>query len=82
MIGRAPQPAADHHLEAQVPAALAHAAQADVVERVAARSLAEAETAILNLRGRKMNSGWKVDHWRITSAQRRGSSISSAVAPA
>jgi hypothetical protein len=24
-------------------------------------------TAILNLRGRKANSGWKVDHWRISS---------------
>jgi len=34
------------------------------------------------LRGRKLNSGCSVDHWRITSDQTRGSSISSAVAPA
>ncbi len=29
--------------------------------------------AILNLRGRKANSGWKVDHWRISSAHTSGS---------
>src|SRR3546814_1109822 len=30
--------------------------------RTAARSFGEPVTAILNLRGRKLNSGWKVDH--------------------
>ena len=50
--------------------------------RIAARSLAAPLTAILNLRGRKENSGWKLDHWRISSHQGRGSSISSAAAPA
>jgi hypothetical protein len=50
--------------------------------RVTARSLGEPVTAILNLRGRNWNSGWSVDHWRISSAQGRGSAISSAAAPA
>ena len=45
-------------------------------------ALAAAVTAILNLRGSQLNSGWNVDHWRIASAHTRGSSISSAVAPA
>jgi hypothetical protein len=31
-------------------------------------------TAILNLRGRKANSGWKVDHCRSSSQYGRGSS--------
>ena len=48
----------------------------------AVRSFAAAVTAILNLRGSQLNSGCTVDHWRIASAQTRGSSISSAVAPA
>ncbi|MNT06063.1 hypothetical protein D3C72_1407150 [compost metagenome] len=47
-----------------------------------ARSLAEAEIAILNLRGRKANSGWKVLHWRSSSASTRGSTVSSGVTPA
>ena len=50
--------------------------------RAAVRSWTVAVTAILNLRGRNENSGWKVDHWRIASHQMRGSSTSSAVAPA
>ena len=49
---------------------------------VAARSSAPAEMAILNLRGRKANSGCSVDHCRMISAQTRGSSISSCAAPA
>ncbi len=48
----------------------------------AVRSLGAAVIAILNLRGRNENSGCNVDHWRMASAQTRGSSISSAVAPA
>jgi hypothetical protein len=50
--------------------------------RIAARSVSVAETAILNLRGRNENSGWKVDHWRMTSQMTRGSSISPGAAPA
>ncbi len=46
----------------------------------AVRSWGEAVTAILNLRGRNENSGWKVDHWRIASHQMRGSSISAGAA--
>ena len=45
---------------------------------IAARSFGAAVTAILNLRGRYENSGWNVDHWRMISDQRRGSSTSSA----
>ncbi len=50
--------------------------------RTAARSLSAAVTAILNFLGRKENSGWSVDHCRTISHQGRGSSISSAAAPA
>ena len=57
--------------------------QADVVDCAPPRGRAGAPvTAILNLRGRNENSGCSVDHWRIISAQTRGSSISSAAAPA
>src|SRR5215831_2816226 len=45
--------------------------------RKAARSWLEAPTAILNLRGMNENSGCSVTCWRTTSAQTRGSSISS-----
>ena len=48
----------------------------------AARSCADAVSAILNLRGRNENSGCKVRCWRSSSAQIRGSSISSGAAPA
>ena len=51
-------------------------------DRAAVRSFGAAVTAILNLRGSQLNSGCTVDHWRIASAHTRGSSISSAVAPA
>ncbi len=44
---------------------------------MAARSLTAPFTAILNLRGRWANSGWKVDHWRMISHQGRGSTSSS-----
>ncbi len=37
--------------------------------RTAARSLGEPVMAILNLRGRKVNSGCSVDHWRTISHQ-------------
>ena len=50
--------------------------------RVTARSTGEPLTAILNLRGRKANSGWSVDHCLSNSAPGRGSRISSAAAPA
>ena len=49
---------------------------------ITVRSVAAAFTAILNLRGRKANSGLKVDHWRISSHQGRVSAISSAATPA
>ncbi len=49
---------------------------------MAARSWAAAVTAILNLRGRKENSGCSVECWRSISAQTRGSSISSGATPA
>jgi hypothetical protein len=39
--------------------------------QVTARSSSVPETAILNLRGRKANSGWKVDHWRRISQRTR-----------
>ena len=39
-------------------------------------------TAILNLRGRNENSGWKVDHWRRISHHTNESTISSAATPA
>ena len=41
--------------------------RADVVDPWHARSLSAPLTAILNLRGRKANSGWMVDHWRMIS---------------
>jgi hypothetical protein len=50
--------------------------------RAAVRSFTEAVMAILNLRGSQENSGCTVDHWRMASAHTRGSSSSSAVAPA
>ena len=49
---------------------------------VTARSFGAPVTAILNLRGSQVNSGWTVDHCRMISAVGRGSSISSAAAPA
>ena len=49
---------------------------------VAARSCAAPVMPILNLRGSQLNSGLSVDHWRSSSAVGRGSSISSAAAPA
>src|SRR5258705_13887279 len=49
---------------------------------MAARSAEDPETAILNLRGRKENSGCSVDHCRRISDRIRGSSISSADAAA
>ena len=49
---------------------------------VAARSCGAAVIPILNLRGSQANSGWSVDHCRSSSAVARGSSISSAAAPA
>ncbi|EVT88793.1 hypothetical protein Z046_23570 [Pseudomonas aeruginosa VRFPA09] len=49
---------------------------------MAARSLTAPFTAILNLRGRWANSGWKVDHWRMISHQGRGSTSSSRATPA
>ncbi|MND85424.1 hypothetical protein D3C80_773500 [compost metagenome] len=49
---------------------------------MAARSLTAPFTAILNLRGRWENSGWKVDHWRMISHQGRGSTSSSRATPA
>src|SRR5207249_1194447 len=39
-------------------------------------------SAILNLRGRNENSGWKVDHWRMISHQTYESTISSRATPA
>jgi hypothetical protein len=48
----------------------------------AARSSSEPLIAILNLRGRKANSGWKVDHCRISSAHTSGSVTSSGATPA
>jgi hypothetical protein len=48
----------------------------------AARSLGLPVSAILNLRGRKVNSGCKLDHCRSSSATGRGSASSSAAAPA
>ncbi|MPN04749.1 hypothetical protein SDC9_151996 [bioreactor metagenome] len=50
--------------------------------QVTARSSSVPEMAILNLRGRKANSGWNVVHWRMISASGRGSMISSAATPA
>ena len=50
--------------------------------RSAARSWPVAPTAILNLRGRNENSGCRVTCWRTSSAQMRGSSISSGATPA
>ena len=50
--------------------------------RTAARSCAAAVSAILNLRGRKENSGCRVRCWRSSSAQMRASSISSGATPA
>ena len=50
--------------------------------QVTARSSCVPEMAILNLRGRKANSGWKVLHWRRISASGRGSITSSAATPA
>jgi hypothetical protein len=38
----------------------------------AARSAVAPLTAILNLRGRKANSGCSVDHWRMSSHHGRG----------
>ena len=49
---------------------------------MAARSCAAAVMAILNLRGRNVNSGCTVQCWRTISAQMRGSSISSGATPA
>jgi len=41
----------------------------------AVRSARAPFSAILNLRGSQLNSGWKVDHWRRISASGRGSTI-------
>ena len=49
---------------------------------MAARSSRAPFTAILNLRGRKANSGCSVLHWRRISQNGRGSAISSTAMPA
>jgi hypothetical protein len=51
-------------------------------QAVAARSSRAPLMAILNLRGRKANSGCSVLHWRRISANGRGSAISSTATPA
>ena len=48
----------------------------------AARSCTAPLTAILNLRGRKANSGCSVDHWRMISHHTSGSTSSSGATPA
>ncbi len=49
---------------------------------MAARSSLAPFTEILNLRGRKANSGCRVLHWRRISQNGRGSAISSTAMPA
>ena len=49
---------------------------------MAARSSSAPVTAILNLRGRKANSGWSVLHCRRISQYGRGSTVSSGAMPA
>jgi hypothetical protein len=51
-------------------------------QAVAARSSRAPLTAILNLRGRKANSGCSVLHWRSSSQYGRGSTTSSGAMPA
>ena len=51
-------------------------------QAIAARSSVAPVTAILNLRGRKANSGCSVLHWRRISQYGRGSTISSGAMPA
>src|SRR5476651_1036305 len=92
--GRAAHAAAGHEFEADFASLVAHHGQADVVHgdggavrpmsctAMAARSSTAPLMATLNLRGNAMNSGWKVLHWRSSSAYGRGSMISSAATPA
>ena len=62
--------------------AVAMQPQREIVNAQRRAIVADAPTAILNLRGMNENSGCSVTCWRITSAQTRGSSISSGATPA
>ena len=67
---------------ADAPDILEHLAEVEMHSMQTSGNTIRNVTAILNLRGRKVDSGCSVDHWRIASAQTRGSSSSSAVASA
>ncbi|MCY1453333.1 hypothetical protein D9M71_703160 [compost metagenome] len=81
-IGVRPRPPPTATRKPSSPAAFFTASRPMSCTSMAARSLAAPLTAILNLRGRWANSGWKVDHWRMISHHGRGSTTSSRAMPA
>src|SRR5438874_1507806 len=71
IIGVRPRPPPTSTRKPTSPAVLRTACTPMSCTSVAARSVADPHTAILNLRGRYANSGWNVDHLRNSDPQHR-----------
>ncbi len=82
MIGVRPMPPPASTSKPTSPASFFFSCRPMSCQPIAARSSCAPETAILNLRGRKANSGCSVLHWRRISQYGRGSAISSWAMPA
>ncbi len=82
MTGVRPMPPPTSTLKPISPASFFTSCRPMSCQAIAARSSSEPLTAILNLRGRKANSGCSVLHWRSSSQYGRGSTISSGAMPA
>ena len=82
MIGVRPMPPPTSTLKPSSPASLRSSCRPTSCQPMAARSSRAPLMAILNLRGKKANSGCSVLHWRMISPNGRGSAISSAAMPA
>jgi len=82
MMGVRPSPPPTMTRKPVSPASFSTASMPMSCTSTAARSLFAPLTAILNLRGSQLNSGWKVDHWRITSHHTKGFTSSSGATPA
>ena len=82
MIGVRPMPPPTSTLKPTSPASFFSSCRPMSCQPMAARSSRAPVTAILNLRGRKANSGCSVLHWRRISQYGRGSTTSSGAMPA
>src|SRR5215211_3977626 len=76
MTGVRPMPPPTSTRKPKSPAAFLTRCRPTSCQNVAARSSTAPLTAILNLRGRKANSGCSVLHWRMISQYGRGSARS------